>query len=304
MSGRGKAVLLFVALYASVTHAAENSPKKIHVALQEFTTITIDLVPDLGTRLVFPFVLDETGKDGAIPFTMNITNPVFHADRQPGRNIVVITAPPPADGGDMSGYLGDLFISVAGYNITARLRTVKDWRKQYDDVVFDLSEDDRQRLVDDEVRRRSGVIEEEFRRKQADLDKEAERRALAKVGYLAMQGARESRVREKAKQVFPNGDQLVLYVDTVRGYGPFSVIPVEITANTVGAVQIIDTKLFGKASSDAPEQEIPASYHMTRRLEPGDTITGSVSVDHPNIMDMYSLKLVVLTDKGTAELKW
>ncbi len=298
------AALALLLVFSCAAHGVENTPKKKHVPLEEFTTVTIDMVPDLGTRLVFPFVLDETVKEGVIPFTMHITNPVFNADRQPGRNVIVLTAPPPSGGGDMSGLLGDLFISVAGYNITARLRTVKDWRQQYDDIVFDLTEADRQRLVDDEVARRMKTIDTEYAQKHAALNKEAERMALAKVGYLATQKPRASRVREKANQVLPNGDKISLYVDSVLGYGRFSVIPFDLYADTVGAVKITDARLFGQGARDAPEQEIPVSFNVKRRIESGDRVTGAVAIDDPDIMDMYSLKLVVLTDKGQVDLTW
>jgi len=35
--------------------------------------LTVEIVPDLGTRFIFPFVLDE--QDTYVPFTLNITNP-------------------------------------------------------------------------------------------------------------------------------------------------------------------------------------------------------------------------------------
>ena len=49
------------------------------------------MVPDLGTRFSFPFILDE--QDSYVPFTLNITNPAFVNGREKGRNYFVITAP-------------------------------------------------------------------------------------------------------------------------------------------------------------------------------------------------------------------
>ncbi len=37
------------------------TPRSQHVPFTEFTRLTLDIVPDYGTQLVFPFVLDGHG---------------------------------------------------------------------------------------------------------------------------------------------------------------------------------------------------------------------------------------------------
>ena len=301
-----RALVLPLLLLSTLVHAGDssNAPNIKRVQLQEFTTLTIDIVPDLGTRLVFPFVLDEQPKEGVIPYTMTITNKVFQSDRKDGRNVLVLTAPPTREGGDMSGYLGDMFISVAGYNISARLRTVNDWREHYTDIVFDLSDMDRQNLVDDEVKRRTKALEVEYQNKVAALDKEVDLRALAKVAYLTLEEPEEDRVKEASTTSFDNGDRLILSVDNVVGYGPFSMVPFELEADTLEDIKIIDAKLFVQEEKDSPEQLLPSSLQVKRRIESGDSVRGVIASDRPKIMEYEAIKLVLLTDKGQVELSW
>lgn len=294
--------LLFSSL--AVAEKAVNAPLIKHVQLQEFTTLTIDIVPDLGTRLVFPFVLDEQPKEGVVPYTMTLTNKVFKSDRKNGRNVLVLTAPPTKDGGDMSGYLGDLFISVAGYNISARLRTVNDWREHYTDIVFELSEADRQTLIDEEVQRRVQALEVEHQRKIEALDNDIDKRALAKVAYLALQTPDQDRVKEKTRAVLANGDRLILTVDSVMGYDQFSMVPFELEADTMDDLKILDARLFVQAEKDAPEQLLSTSIQIKRRVEPGERVHGVIATERPKLMDYETIKLVVLTDKGQVELAW
>ncbi len=302
-----RSILILPLLLMSVLASAEqasNAPKIKRVQMQEFTTLTIDIVPDLGTRLVFPFVLDEQPKEGVVPYTMTLTNSVFQSDRKDGRNVLVLTAPPAKDGGDMSGYLGDLFISVAGYNITARLRTVNDWREHYTDIVFELNDADRQTLVDEEVQRRVQALEAEHQRKIEALDKDIDQRALAKVAYLALQAPDEDRVKEKSRTVLANGDRLILSVDSVLGYDQFSMVPFELEADTMDDVKILDARLFIQAEQDGPEQMLPASLQIKRRVESGERVQGVIATQRPKLMDYETIKLVVLTDKGQVELTW
>ncbi|ALP54966.1 hypothetical protein Tel_17065 (plasmid) [Candidatus Tenderia electrophaga] len=297
------ASLLFAPLLAGAGEA-DNAPRVKRVALQEFTTLTIDIVPDLGTRLVFPFVLDEQPRQGEAPFTMTLTNGVFKSDRKEGRNVLVLTAPPSRDGGDMSGYLGDLFISVAGYNITARLRTVKDWREHYTDIVFEPSEEDRQDLIDAAVQRRLQALESEYQRKLEALEQDIDQRALAKVAYLALQDAEEDRVKEYSRMVLANGDRLVLSVDSVLGYDQFSIVPFELEADTLGDVKILDARLFVQADSDSPAHLLPTSLQVRRRVEAGERVQGVVAAEQSKLMAYEVIKLVVLTDQGQVELTW
>ena len=105
--------------------------------------------PTLGTRFSFPFILDE--QDAYVPFTLNITNPSFVNTREKGRNYFVITAPARAEG----TMLGNVFVSVAGYEISIELRTTNDLSKQYSDIDFNLTNEAREDLIQQSIAQRT-----------------------------------------------------------------------------------------------------------------------------------------------------
>ena len=63
---------LLVCLATSTAHA---EPRAKTVELHKRTNLVVYVVPDLGVRFTFPFILDE--QDAYVPFTLNITNPAF-----------------------------------------------------------------------------------------------------------------------------------------------------------------------------------------------------------------------------------
>ena len=279
-------------------------PRKKNVVLKEFTQLVIDVAPDLGTRLTFPFILDETG-DGMVPFTLQMTNPaIFVAQREKGRNSFVISVlPSKAD--KLSGvYLGDMFVSVAGYNITVRLRTTDDIRRHYTDIKFEMSDEDRERLIEAEVEKRMVALEAEYQRKTEAINAEIERQALAKVGLLAMNEPDADNVQEEGRLETPSGDLVTVYVDEVQKYGSFSVIPFDVKANTMGDVKIQSVQLFGTTEPDGEEFLVDSGMMVRRRLEPVDSVRGVVSTNAPGFDDLNAVRLVVLTDLGEISLKW
>ena len=96
-------------------------PKDARVTLTEFTRLSLDVVPDLGTQLVFPFVLDGTLEPA---LEINNTNQVgFEAAHTPGQNTILVTVKTPQGGGPVPDYRGLLFVTVGGYHLTLELRT-------------------------------------------------------------------------------------------------------------------------------------------------------------------------------------
>lgn len=47
-------------------HTAEATPRVKNYTLQNHTTLIVNIVPSLGTRFVFPFVLDESDESMSV----------------------------------------------------------------------------------------------------------------------------------------------------------------------------------------------------------------------------------------------
>ncbi|MCP5007563.1 MAG: hypothetical protein GY941_27055, partial [Planctomycetes bacterium] len=133
-----RSLLLMFLLIPNIAFSAGNLkvvPKLKKVELKQFTQLNVQLVADLGTRFIFPFILDEA--DDLVPFTLDITNPLFISTRHTGRNSFTVEVDPPAEGGQLPTYLGNMFITAAGYNISVVLSTTNSLKNHVSDYQFE-----------------------------------------------------------------------------------------------------------------------------------------------------------------------
>jgi len=298
-------ILLAILLHPLAAHSEQpkDGPKKRVVVLSEFTTLTIDIVPDLGTRFVFPFVLDEQTNARTVPFTSNMTSNVFVSDRENGRNTFVVTVALPDGADPQAQYLGNFFVTVAGYNIAVRLRTTNDLLKHVDDIKFKLGDQARTRLIDDEIEKRMATLRLEYQRKSDALSAETDLRALSKIGYLAMTEPDITSIHEVNSVVLDSGEKLELSVSRLKKFGRFTVIPFEFTSKLTEGIRILDVKLFGQ-NDGGPEQLIETGLMVTRRVESGEAVTGTLSTLYPSLMDFDAVRIVLSTNRGEVAVKW
>jgi len=295
---------LFVLLWFPLVVNAGADPRTKTITLSEFTKLTLDVVPDLGTRFVFPFVLDE--QSDYVPFTLKLTNPVFVSTREEGRHFFVITLPSPLEGGKMPKYLGNLFVNVAGYNISVLLRSTNKTSQHYSDVVFELSDNDRQTLIQDAVDEQMIAVKAEYQQKENELDKRAHAIALKQLGGLVLDGGDTERVAEDKAFELNDGSQAILEVDKLHKYADFGIFTYELVfdGNTHQALNILDVQLFGKKEQDEVEELIPSVYAMRRRLNSGDSSKGYITSDSPNLMAYQSFQIAVSTSLGNLVMNW
>lgn len=281
--------------------ASAVTPKIKHVALEEFTTLTLKVVPDLGVRFVFPFVLDE--QDDYVPFTLNITNPMFNHDRKDGRNSFVVTVPPPPDGGQIPTYHSNMFVTVAGYNISVTLTTTSDLAQHVSDVVFDLTDTAREDLIQEAVEKRIKAIKDEYTAKESALDNIARDMALKRIGGLALGGSSRKRINEESTMTTVGGDRLVLYLDDLRQYGEFHLVSYEVENDSTEPLRVNDAVLF-LIDETGIEQRINTANTVNAKIDAESTVRGVIVTDDARILDGKHIKLSVLTDQGPLEVKW
>lgn len=292
--------LVIVALYF-VTHImeAQADPKARSIDLHKRTTLTAYVVPDMGTRFTFPFILNET--DSYIPFTLTSTNSIFENKREDGRNYFVITAPKAGSG----TYYGDIFVNVAGFEITIELRTTNDLTKHYSDIVFNLTDDDREDLIQKGVAQRTKALELEYKKKNDDLEFEIDQKAIARIGKLALTSPSHKNIKEEGKLKLPNGDKITLYVDQSVNFDPYSIIVFDLSADTVSkGFAILDVKLFAIDSANKQSRPIQIGKDVPIKIQSEGLTHGAVTLINASVNAKDFLKLQILTDKGTVETQW
>lgn len=298
---RGIANIIAVLLFA-VSFVAGAAPRNRNVVLQKHTTLTVDIVPDLGTRFIFPFVLDE--QDEYVPFTLNITNPSFVSKREAKRNSFVVTIPPTSAGRGPAQY-ASLFVTVAGYEISVELRTTTELSKHYSDVTFELGEGERENLIQQGITKRTLALEAEHKKKMADLENIADLKAIARVGSIALKRPTVRRVKEESRLTLSTGDKVTLYVNEAITYDPYTIITIELDSNSnTQGVTIMGAKLFGIDPDTKQMRPIESGNEIPSRIEPRETVKGALTVLVSTLNPKELLKLVVLTDKGEVSAQW
>lgn len=292
---------LIVLLAAFFVTQAYAEPRAKPIELHKRTTLTAYIVPDLGTRFTFPFVLDE--QDSYVPFTLTSTNPTFKNERVGGRNYFVITAPPTGQSG--SSYYGNIFVTVAGFEISIELRTTNDLSKHYSDIVFSLTDDDREDLIQKGIAQRTKSLEAEYKKKMEAIDSDTDQKAVARIGRLALTKPTHKGIKEEGTLKLPNGDKVILYVDQIVQFEPYSIIVFDITvdSNSKG-VTIMDAKLFATNSETKQNRPVVIGKDIPPRVQADGKIQGAITVLDSNLNPKDVLSLQVLTDKGVVEAQW
>lgn len=284
-------------LFAINTASAE--PRSRTVELHKRTTLVAYVVPDLGVRFTFPFVLDET--DSYVPFTLNGTNKSFVNTREKGRNYFVITAPVRTD----SMMLGNVFVTVAGYEISIELRTTNDLTKHFSDVVFEMTPEAREELVQQSIAQRTKALEQDYKKRFDDLDATAEKLSIARVGRLAIKTPETKSIKEETRLKLPSGDSIVLYVDQVVNYDPYSIYLFNIAADSGSkGLTILDAKLFTIDADTKQVRPIDSAKDVPGRVQPSQEVQGEITVLGSALSPGNLMRLQVVTDKGIVEATW
>lgn len=138
------------------------SGKVEEIELREHTQFTLRLVPRLGTRLVFPFLLDDANLKP--PLNYKLTNTIDFAvtrdlELLAGQNVFLITC------SDREGSIGKLYMSIGGYNLAINLVISDRVRDHISDIFLALGEDDRRFLISQETERIKQQLDKLYRAK-------------------------------------------------------------------------------------------------------------------------------------------
>jgi len=296
---------LWVLFYSLLVVPTASTAKPVHkdVELKQLTTLVLNFYPGMGTRFTFPFLLDND--DNYVPYTNDNTNSgVFiPLKRQKGRNFFVITVPPKHVSTDKD--IGNMFITVAGYQISVEMHSTKRRSDHVSDVRFLMGEKAREDLIQHAIAQRSKALEQSYKDKFDQLATMTEQRALAKVGMLALTDPTETRIKEEAVLELKNGDETVLFVDMVLDYPEYSIYKFDIeNDSSANHVAIQDAKLFLIDDNSGKKTPLDTAKQIPKRVEPRGMATGVLVVDKNTVDDNKRLMLEVLTDGGSVQAVW
>lgn len=275
--------VLLVLVVASPACAALRQRR---VVLTPYTTLTVSIVPGLGTRFIFPFVLDHAGRH--VPFTLDLTNPAaFAAHRDPGRNFFIVTARP---GAARRRCYGTLYVTVAGYELSIELRTSAERAADYSDVIFALGPQARATAI---------------RRAVARLDREVAQRTRARIGVLALDRPRRRRIEQEARSRLADGGRVALYVRESLSFGPYTVFVFRLSNGSAArSLRVENAQLFEIDAGSGQARPLPAARSLPQRIAPGGQGRGVLTVMRARLDARDRLRLEVLTDRASLEAQW
>jgi hypothetical protein len=207
--------------------------------------------------------------------------------------------------GSPANMLGNIFMTVAGFEITVELRTTNDLKKHYSDIEFKLTDEDRENLIQQGIAQRTKSLETEYKKKFAEIETVSDQKAVARVGRLALTKPSRKGIKEETYLKLTNGDKVVLFVDEAVNYEPYTIFVFDITNNSsTQGVSIMDAKIFAVNKETKQERPLNVGKDLPGRVQPSERIQAALTVLDSNLNPQEYLKLQVLTDKGLMEAQW
>lgn len=294
--------MLGVMLCANTWALEAPTPQRKRVTLEPFTALSVAIVPDLGTRFRFPFVLDAA--EDPIPFTLTVTNDaVFHVERPAGRDFFIVTVPPPKDGGAMPGYLGTLFVNLAGYHLTVALSTTGRLDQHYTDIDFELGEEKKADWLHDALARERAMLQAQFDAKQAAFEIEVERAAMVRLAQALRDAPSRKAIKEERLVRLDTGVDLTVYVERELDLGDYTAWLFELEQRGAPeGVRVEHVQL--QAGESSLRRMIPATVELPKTVSGTQPVRGVVVVPRDAVPPGEYLTLQVATDSGNAEVTW
>jgi len=281
-------------------------PRTKTVELTKITHLVVEIVPDLGTRFTFPFVLDEA--DSAIPFTMVSTNKIFQTERKEKRNTFVVLVdrekiPPEFQSGQIPAYFGNIFVTAGDYMVTIELRTTNSLKAHFTDIVFKMGKVEEEILIQKVIDQRIKTLEADYEKKLEEIDKLASQKVIEKIGELAITSPKIKNIKEEKKERLDDA-LVVLYVDRSLSYGPFVSFVYEIENQSDSGLTVSNIRLLQNNEAQGIPIEIQSQTDLPPRLMADQKYEGVISVTAESLSPDELLTLEVITNKGKIETTW
>lgn len=303
-------LLLTLFSFSYFLEAAELKSRFKPVILKEFTTMKLKIMPDSGTQLIFPFELDN--EDLTPRLKLRLTNdsgfwiPSSGDELSvlQGQNTLTILGLSGAyiDGQDLPEYLGNLFISIGGYNISIALKTTYNPKDVVSNIVFKLSDDDLTQMVEHQVKRRVVKLEQQYKDKSNALDRIAQKEALKHLAVMALAEPEvvsfkvDGNVEIGSDRIVINADELTIYDDT------YFAITFDIENYSNVDYKVKEYRL--KVISDVMETQVIGKFNCLKSIR-GDAVLRCAFISmNPILKEAQNFKLEIETDRGTGVFQW
>lgn len=306
--------LLIAVMISQQSFAAKLiEPKVRNVQLKETTTMTLPIIPDSGTRLVFPFKLDnpDLNPQLKIKLTNNTGFDVPDSKEElaqlTDQNTMTITGvrhPVDQRTGKPPVFLGTLYISIGGYNLTINLRTSLRPAEQISDVIFSISDADRSHMVEKAIERHTDMLNEDHKKKLKVIDDTAREYALGYVGEMALEEP-DSISFKIEEEIKIGSERLTAYIEELITYNDrYYVFLFDIENDTTKDFAVSSWQLSGSDKKQASDTVIQGHFSCSKTIKSDKDYRCSFSTLDSRLAKFNSYKLKVTSDRGEGIVEW
>lgn len=291
-------------LLANTLQAPSLSTSFERVQLKEFTSMTLNIMPHIGTQLIFPFTLDDPVLNPALK--IDLTNkagfsiPAAEASAQAAlvnQNSITII------GNETSvPHLGTLFVNIGGYNLSIALRTVFDVRQISPTVIFEITEEERKHLINHSIDRYKAALKSEHDKAMAEIDDRSRQHALAFVGEVATSKPR-SRSYKRTIEIPIADSRIIFYADRMINYDSFSVLQFELDNPNNRDVRV-DSISFTAHDDQSVPHFVDGKALCPDVVPRGRTVKCTFTTTSTLVRTANVFELTLGTDIGTESVKW
>lgn len=279
------------------------TPEFKKVPLTEFTSLTLNVLPDAGIQLIFPFMLDNPTLKPAIKIdNTNAEAFTVPATGQNASKILIDQNTITIIGNRQSEQLGNLFINIGGYNVVVGMRTVTDVREVSPTIVFELGEDDRNHLITHTIDRYKASLKSAHDKAMADLSRQAKEEALAYVGELVFKRP-ESTSFKISKVLDLEGRRLKIYIDELVKYDSFNTLVFEIDNPNAHDIRV-DSISVTVIDEDDMVNQVSGQSNCPKLIGGGDDVQCTFTTLSKSAVNPIEYQLRISTDVGSGVVAW
>lgn len=299
---------LIVLIISSWVHSATLTPQFKRVDLKENTTLSLSILPDAGTQLIFPFELDNPDLRPNLKIRLTNANgfTVPNSTEEikvllKGQNTITIEGKANQDAPD-SIYLGNLFITIGGYNLSIGLKTTFLTTEHVSNIIFDIDGSTREHMIESAVRRKTETLDKLYREKMAKLDSAAKEMSLSHVSIMAKKTPTKENYKDEGRIKIDN-KSITIFADKLVQYGnEYFILMFDIENKTSSDFTINSLNIYSKDGEN--EGIIKGAFACNPRLNADTTLNCTFSSLSSRLKDAKRLKLQVSTDRGSGEFIW
>lgn len=304
-----KFLIISISILCYQAYSAELRPDFKPIELKEFTTLQLDMLPDAGTQLIFPFQLDNpdltpslkirlTNKNGFnVPASQDEMKNLLH-----GQNTLTILGVANPEHVDAL-YVSNLFITIGGFNLSIALKTTNDTTKHVSNIIFNIPDSTRNHMIESAVKRKMKKLDDDYNEKVATLNILAKQQSLSHISVMAKEKQRNTSYKEDGDLDFDN-NRVTIYAEKLIQYGDdYKILLFELNNNSSSDLTIQNIALFSKRNKEN-EKLIPGSFSCDSRLNSDETIECSFATLSDEITKALRLRLNINTDRGEDSFTW